>query len=72
MTRRSAPVGGPSHKPAAKLKLTSESTAPPPNPDYDDDAPELEGHASDNLTEAEWRAVFAREARDLALLEVAP
>ena len=47
-------------------------TPPPPDPDYDDEAPELEGYESDPLTADMWAAICRSEAQDIALSEVAP
>lgn len=71
MTRERAPKG-PSPKPAAKRKLAGDSTPPPPDPEYDAAAGDLEGYTSDPLTADAWAAICMAEQRDIALSEVAP
>lgn len=49
----------------------SQSTPPPPDVDYDDHAPELEGYTSDPLTADLWAAIcMAADRGEFA--EVAP
>lgn len=52
-------------------RLTADSIPPPPDPTYDDEAPELEGYETDPLTADEWSAICLAESRDVALAEVA-
>lgn len=70
-TRRSGPKAAP-QTPAKKSNTDDTTTAPPADPTYDDEAPELEGYTSDPLTADEWSAVCLAESRDIALSEVAP
>lgn len=73
MNERSGPKAAP-QTPAKKSddQCSSRYTPPPPDPEYDDDAPELEGYETDPLTADEWSAICLAESRDLALGEVAP
>lgn len=51
-------------------RLTADSTPPPPDPEYDDGAPELEGYETDPLT-ADWWAAVSLAADRGELEEVA-
>lgn len=65
-----APRGAAPRTPA-KESDTTKGTPPPPDPTYDDDAPELEGYESDPLTADHWSALcLAADRGELA--EVAP